>query len=162
MRLCKQRKNHLKKNQQQFNLICVMHAKVPSERDSIRHSGYSILIPFSRFNVMKNDYLCAFSIVCILLWYFCYFSHSLFPIYFHGIANGVNATQRTTVGQHKSQIACSTQRWIHIIMRGKGFDENGVSMVQKWRLCQSNQSDQVISKFVYSFFCVCNFIRLSA
>lgn len=65
-------------------------------------------------------------------------------IYFHDMVN-----RSITVGQHKSQNSRSTQWWIHIIMRSKRFDENGVSMVQKRRLCQSDQSDQVI--FIHFF-----------
>lgn len=64
------------------------------------------------------------------------------------LAFGVNVA---AVGQNKSQNAGSPQWWIHIIMRGKGFDEYGVSMVQKWRLCQSNQSDQVILSNLFTF-----------
>lgn len=76
-------------------------------------------------------------------------------IYFHDMVNRMDRS--TTVGQYKSEISRSTQWWIHIIMRGKRFDENGVSMVQKRSLCQSDQSDQVIFTFFLkiksSFFC---------
>lgn len=93
------------------------------------------------FTVMKNEPLCTFFIV-FLIRFDILLNFFFALIYFYDMVNGMDRS--TTVGQYKSENSRSTQWWIHIIMRGKRFDENGVSMVQKRSLCQSDQSDQVI------------------
>lgn len=67
------------------------------------------------------------------------------------------------VGQYKLQTGRPTQWWIHSIVRGQRIGQNGIPMVQKWLLCESNQSDQVSLILVFSTFLLllwnCSFMQ---